>query len=335
MAARLTTADFVAAAVAKHGQKYDYSATVYTGSKNKVVIRCQLHGDSMKSPGHHLAGQGGDACAGKRHYTTATFIEAVQNVHGQRYAYGLTEFTGAQQKVRVYCREHGFFEVKAKHHLSGVGCASCAVQASQEARSYTTDQFIEAARAVQRQRYSYDLTAYTRSIEKVAIRCHEHGVFKQVASSHLNGVGYPKCAGKNGTTAEFIAKARAVHGNRYRYDQVAYTLIKNAVVITCPAHGYFEQTAADHLSGCGCPKCAPSGIWKHERGIVYVLAYGDGLNKIGIASDVAARLARLRRNTDDTIEVKALFPVGMGRDAWEVEQAAHRLLEPHKAGLVG
>ena len=36
------------------------------------------------------------------------------------------------------------------------------------------------------------------------------------------------------TTEEFIAKAKAVHGDKYIYDKSVYVNSKKKVIITCP-----------------------------------------------------------------------------------------------------
>ena len=58
------------------------------------------------------------------------------------------------------------------------------------------------------------------------------------------------------TTEEFIAKAKAVHGDRYDYSKVEYVNNCTPVVIVCPEHGAFEQRPNNHFNGNGCPKCA-------------------------------------------------------------------------------
>jgi len=58
-----TTQQFIAEAVAKHGNKYDYGSVKYKTAKDKVIIVCGTHGAFLKSPGHHLAGQGCPKCS--------------------------------------------------------------------------------------------------------------------------------------------------------------------------------------------------------------------------------------------------------------------------------
>ena len=61
---------------------------------------------------------------------------------------------------------------------------------------------------------------------------------------------------KKKTTAEFIASARAVHGDRYDYSKVEYVSNQVRVTIVCPEHGEFEQVPSYHTdSGAGCPAC--------------------------------------------------------------------------------
>ena len=57
------------------------------------------------------------------------------------------------------------------------------------------------------------------------------------------------------TTEEFIAKAKAVHGDRYDYSKVEYVGTKTKICIICKEHGEFLQSPKKHLLGQGCIKC--------------------------------------------------------------------------------
>lgn len=59
---KLTTDEFIKKAGKVHNNKYDYSKTVYTLSKNKIVIFCKLHGDFEQTANSHLAGNGCPKC---------------------------------------------------------------------------------------------------------------------------------------------------------------------------------------------------------------------------------------------------------------------------------
>lgn len=45
-----------------HGDRYDYSKVVYTGTENKVKIICRIHGEFVQTPHHHLSGEGCPKC---------------------------------------------------------------------------------------------------------------------------------------------------------------------------------------------------------------------------------------------------------------------------------
>ena len=57
------------------------------------------------------------------------------------------------------------------------------------------------------------------------------------------------------TTEEFIAKAKAVHGDRYDYSKVKYVDSKTKVCIVCKEHGEFWQKPGNHLRGIRCHQC--------------------------------------------------------------------------------
>ncbi len=60
---------------------------------------------------------------------------------------------------------------------------------------------------------------------------------------------------KNLTQAEWIERARAVHGERYGYEKVVYETSLSIVSIICQTHGEFQQRAGIHTHGKGCPQC--------------------------------------------------------------------------------
>lgn len=57
------------------------------------------------------------------------------------------------------------------------------------------------------------------------------------------------------TTEEFIAKAKAVHGDKYDYSKSVCFRSDKKITITCRKHGDFEQTPSNHMYG-GCNSCA-------------------------------------------------------------------------------
>lgn len=69
-ARRLSQEEFVNACKAVHGDKYDYSATVFTSSTSSVEIRCREHGPFTQLVSSHGAGSGCPKCAARGYQLT-------------------------------------------------------------------------------------------------------------------------------------------------------------------------------------------------------------------------------------------------------------------------
>lgn len=67
--------------------------------------------------------------------------------------------------------------------------------------------------------------------------------------------GYP---GKKFTQEQFESKSNLIHNNKYDYSKSEYVVNKQKVIIICPIHGEFSQSASDHMQGRGCRKCGNS-----------------------------------------------------------------------------
>ena len=130
--AGMTTEEFIAKAKEVHGNKYDYSKVKFEGIKKPVCIIChekdefgREHGEFWQVAENHLKGSGCHKCSGKHRMTTEEFIETAKLVHGDKYDYSKTVFTGSDNKVCIICPEHGEFWQIAYHHLNGIGCPNC------------------------------------------------------------------------------------------------------------------------------------------------------------------------------------------------------------------
>lgn len=125
-------------------------------------------------------------------WTTKSFIDACNYIHGGRYRYDKTKYVRRDQKVIITCPVHGDFEQTPGNHLYGYGCALCA-----GVNKLTPEIFIVKAKTVHGDTYDYSLvTGYISSHRKVTIICPEHGAFQQTPTGHLSGKGCLKCAAK-------------------------------------------------------------------------------------------------------------------------------------------
>ena len=79
------------------------------------------------------------------------------------------------------------------------------------------------------------------------------------------------------TQDEWIARAKAVHNDRYSYENVVYTNKSTKVTIRCHVHGLFEQLAGNHLQGKGCAKCSKNRRMNTEMFIEKAISVHDGV----------------------------------------------------------
>lgn len=60
---------------------------------------------------------------------TQSFIDAARRIHGNRYDYSLSEWSGPNSKITLICRVCGPFEITAgSHYRKGCGCRECGLK---------------------------------------------------------------------------------------------------------------------------------------------------------------------------------------------------------------
>lgn len=180
------------------------------------------------------------------------FLKRCIAKHGDRYGYSKVVYSGLTKKIVITCSKHGDFNQHANNHARGQGCPKC-----RKNRRIDTKEFIRRARGVHGERYSYRGLNYINTKTKVLITCFEHGSFKQFPQDHLKGFGCDVCSGNAQiTTEEFIRRSKLAHGSYYDYSRSVYTNARSKVVIICPEHGEFLQSAASHARGTMCKQCS-------------------------------------------------------------------------------
>lgn len=123
----------------------------------------------------------------------------------------------------------------------------------------TTAELVRRAKKVHGEQYDFSQVMYVNSKTKVKIICREHGEFYKYPYYMYNVTKTlcPKCSRGNRrkTSAQFIADAVDIHGNRYDYSKTKYINISTKVTITCREHGDFVQYPGNHLKGHHCGLC--------------------------------------------------------------------------------
>ena len=325
MSNKLTTAEFIQKAQAKHKHLYDYSKTKYVNTKTKVIITCPIHGDFEQTPMNHYK-YGCSLCAGMNK-TTNSFIEKAKQVHGNKYCYDKSVYVNSCTKLTIICKLHGEFSQRANAHENGQGCPKCGIEHVKNLKFYTISSFIDKASKVHKNVYDYSNFIYTDSMTKSKIICSIHGTFLMAPNTHLQGQGCPKCGVISRSKKQrlgidkFIKKANEVHSNTYDYAKSVYTNNNTKVTIICPIHGDFEQVPNSHLNGCGCPLCAKYGFDYNKSAILYYLkiTFKDKiLYKIGITN----RTVNERFDINDLSKIEVLHQklYTFGKDAYKNEQ---------------
>ncbi len=252
--------DFIERANKVWNNKYDYSKVEYTGASNKVCIICSEHGEFWQTVSNHLKGQCGcKQCRGKSKdfeviRTFEDFKKQAEKKYGNKFDFSKVEWKGSREKICIICPEHGeFWTLPRQFLLNKTGCPKC-----MHGLRYTQEEFIEACKKNHTIQYDYSKTVYTGSINKIIVTCPKHGDFQMMASTFKACSNCPECCIDNLklTTEEFIARAKAIHGNRYDYSKTKYVNSYTKITITCPKHGDFECLPGNHLKGCDCFLCA-------------------------------------------------------------------------------
>jgi very-short-patch-repair endonuclease len=129
---RKTMESFLTEAKKKHGDKYDYTKSVYINQRTKMIIICPKHGEFKQTPDSHLNQNAGCKRCGSiksnfsKKKTINQFIKEAKIVHGDKYTYDInTSFKNVYETVKITCIKHGEFKQVAREHLRGCGCPKC------------------------------------------------------------------------------------------------------------------------------------------------------------------------------------------------------------------
>lgn len=205
--------------------------------------------------------------------TTEEFVRRSKELHGDKYDYADSVYVGQRVKVKIFCKtcQKHFEQFPQKHYAFGEGCWGCGVAKRADSHALSFDEFVEAAIQKHGKRYEYDRSTFTRSKNKLTIRCREcNDSFQQQGNAHLQGSGCPRCSVERAHAKQsygyegFLERAHLVHGLKFQYFECTdpnWTQ-KSTVTWQCRDCGMIgEQLVLNHLAGKGCAQC--SGKMKH------------------------------------------------------------------------
>lgn len=136
----LTKEKFIEKSKNIHGNKYDYSLVEPKGFYENVIIICPEHGQFEQTIKNHYRSSGCKKCAsvGKFNRDFKKVMEEMRKVHNNKYSYEGEPFKKIDScnnyYIKAVCSEHGSWDIRIDHHLSGKGCRSCSYKKGWENR---------------------------------------------------------------------------------------------------------------------------------------------------------------------------------------------------------
>lgn len=176
-----------------HGDKYDFSQTVFKSFKKPITAICREHGPWETSPTSLLKSGCKKCIHDRRRVTLVEFIEKSTKVNGDKYDYSKVEYLNSTTPVKIICPKHGEFEQLPMVHLRGCGCLKCGI----DGNYLTTDIFIRRSKDVHGdETFGYDNVVYKGSADKVELLCNkcQESFLTRPANHISNRNGCPKCA---------------------------------------------------------------------------------------------------------------------------------------------
>ncbi len=300
---KLTKEEYVAKARAKWGDAYDYSESVYVAGLSPITIRCIKHNHYFTvQAGNHISTKqrrfsGGCPICAQERLTAAralkenSIMSQIKKIRASKpkktpqeifiekakaqypdYDYSKVEYKDREAAVTLICPKHGEFTIKPRTLLSKVkgkqphGCWEC--YGIKKPALYNSEMFKEDVLDLYGDKYVFHCEDYKCKTSQIRVECKLHGEHKISADAILHGSACIYCNGRL-YPKDWIKNAKAVHGDKYIYDESKPPRIKSdRIRYKCPIHGWQETRYDCHVDlKCGCPVCAgyPNKLSTEQR----------------------------------------------------------------------
>lgn len=117
--------EFIIKANIIHGNKYNYTNSIYVNCRTKIDIECPEHGVFKQYPTSHIIHKQNCPICAKTLLNTDKLIKRFINKHGHKYNYDKVKYTGNGCYVSIICNIHGEFIQRHDSHSKGYGCHKC------------------------------------------------------------------------------------------------------------------------------------------------------------------------------------------------------------------
>ena len=129
------TDSFINESKNKYGEIFNYSKTVYNGTKNNIILICNNGHEFITKAEIHLrknSNGGCKLCANKKtgddnSYNKSEWIKLANIRHNELYIYDNVIYINSQTEVAIICKVHGQFLQLPSIHLQGSGCSKCGI----------------------------------------------------------------------------------------------------------------------------------------------------------------------------------------------------------------
>ena len=181
------------------------------------------------------------------------------------YDYSKVEYKGRDTAVTLICPKHGGFTITPRilfHKVKGKqphGCRECfgIKEPFYPKKESYLEIFKEKVLALYGEKYVFHWEDYKCKTSQIRVECKLHGEHKISANAILHGSACIYCNGRL-YPKDWIKNAKAVHGDKYIYDESKPPRIKSdRIRYKCSIHGWQETRYDCHVDQkCGCPACA-------------------------------------------------------------------------------
>lgn len=276
-------ATFLQKARAFHDDKFDYTDVTYVNANTPVTIICPTHGPFQQTPWNHLKG-GCSRCAAEARAVArrATVDVATVYAAAAQKGYELVDQpiklkqVPLTTRVKLKCPSHNHaFSSTVKALISDArNCPKCKGFRISDSKTVAFQEFLERAKAVHSDKYSYNEATYKGLMQPMEIVCQQHGSFTQAPVHHLSNKGCVICnrTGSYLTTEVLQQQLKELYGDdaTISFDNVVHDPDSRYITITCETHGDVRALKASVRRGRGCPKCYPKS--RGEAILAYMLS---------------------------------------------------------------
>ncbi len=128
----ITQNEFIKRCIDIHGERYDYSKSIFKSYNDKIIVICKIHGEFNITVNNFLTySRNCKKCGNiqisntKLFKSEFNFINNVKKIYNDLYSFKHLKFNGLLKPVILTCKIHGDFEVIARNVLRGKGCLKC------------------------------------------------------------------------------------------------------------------------------------------------------------------------------------------------------------------